>query len=299
MTSTLARAFLLSTVILAAASPAAAQGGLGAGLDDPSGRVPVQAHPPPFENAPPGAVPDAYRGDVPEPPSYGSPQTSLVDAQITDRLRMLDASWNVLGAQGLNYTNAVLSLIVGAAQVVIGGVFLEIGAPWDFIAPIFMVTGGVQVARTIVVAFILRPNPQPVALEYLGMRSGTREERLARLRFGEEQLERLADQSATLRYVDSGINVAGAGALVAAYFAMRDSSGLGDFDPVELIFFIGPAISLVMAVINLFTPSNAERRWDAYRQMRERTGGDLVELAPAITVDPVNGGGWAGLNGRF
>lgn len=298
MTSTLARALLLVTSLLLVASPAAAQRGLGTGLDDPSGRTPVQAHPAPFENAPPAdAVPDAYRGDVPEPPSYGAPQVSLVDAQINDRLRMLDASWNVLGAQGLNYTNSVLSLIVGAAQVVIGGVFLEVGPPWDFIAPIFMVTGGVQVARTIVVDFILRPNPQPVGLEYMAMSSGTRQERLARLRFGEEQLERLADQSATLRYVDSGINVAGAGALVAAYFAMRPSGT--DFDPVELIFFVGPAISLVMAVINLFTPSNAERRWDAYRQMRERTGGDLVELTPALTIDPVNGGGWAGLNGRF
>ncbi len=299
MTWTLPRALLLlASFSLVAASPAAAQGGLGGWLDDPSGRAPTQPRNRPGEEVPPiGAVPDTYQGEVPEPPSYGSPQVSVVDAQLNDRLRMLDASWNVLGAQGLNYTNSVLSLIVGAAQVVIGGVFLEVGPPWDFIAPIFMVTGGVQVARTIVVDFILRPNPQPVALEYMAMSSGTRDERLARLRFGEEQLERLADQSATLRYVDSGINVAGAGALVAAYFAMRP--GGTDFDPVELIFFIGPAISLVMAVINLFTPSNAERRWDAYRQMRERTGGDLVELSPALTVDPVNGGGWAGLNGRF
>ncbi len=292
---TLARALLFASSLLPFASPAFAQD-LGGRLDDPTGRAPVRAQPAPFEELPAEGVPDAYQGDVPEPPTYGAPRLTGRDAQIDDRLRMLDASWNVLGAQGLNYTNSVLSLIVGAAQVVVGGVFLEVGPPWDFIAPIFMVTGGVQVARTIVVDFILRPNPQPIALEYMAMASGTREQRLARLRFGEEQLERLADQSATLRYVDSGINIAGAGALVAAYFGIRPSGT--DFDPIELIFFIGPAISLVMAVVNLFSRSNAEQRWDAYRQMRERLGGDLVEVSPAISIDP-NGGGWAGLNGRF
>lgn len=291
---TLARALLFASSLLAFARPALAQD-LGGRLDDPTGRAPVRAQPAPFEELPAEGVPDAYQGDVPEPPTYGSPRLSGRDAQIDDRLRMLDASWNVLGAQGLNYTNSVLGLIIGAAQVVVGGVFLEVGPPYDFIAPIFMVTGGVQVARTIIVDFILRPNPQPIALEYMAMASGTREQRLARLRFGEEQLERLADQSATLRYVDSGINIAGAGALVAAYFGIRPSGT--DFDPVELIFFIGPAISLVMAVVNLFSRSNAEQRWDAYRQMRERLGGDLVEVSPAIAIDP--NGGWAGLNGRF
>ncbi|MCB9596416.1 MAG: hypothetical protein H6719_27080 [Sandaracinaceae bacterium] len=294
MTSTLVRALSIAALVSTIASPAAAQGGLGGRLDDPTGRQPVRRHEEPIEGVL-MRVPDAYGDDVPEPPSYGAPVRSRTDAQLDDRLRVLDASWNVLGAQGLNYTNSVLSLIIGGAQVVVGGVFLEIGPPWDFIAPIFMVTGGVQVARTIIVDFILRPNPQPIALEYLGMASGTRQERLARLRYGEEQLESLATASATLRYVDSGLNVAGAGALVAAYFGMRDDRR--DFDPVELIFFVGPAISLVMAVINLFTPSNAERRWDAYREMRERMGGDLVEVSPAISVDPH--GGWAGLNGRF
>ena len=291
----MARATALACLLLGTSAPALAQTNLGSRLDDPSGRTPVRAHETPFEDAP-RAAPPTYGSDVPEPPSYGSPAVSVGDSHLADRLRVLDASWGVLGAQGLNYTNSVLSLIVGAAQVVIGGVMLEVGPPWDSVAPIFMVTGGVQVARTIIVDFILRPNPQPIAFQYAGMPNGTRAQRLARLRYGEEQLQSLAEQSAVLRYVDSGINVAGAGALVGAYFGLRPSGR--DFDPIELIFFIGPAVSLVIAVINLFTPSNAERRWDAYSQMRERMGGDLVEITPMIQVDP-RGGGLAGLNGRF
>jgi len=296
-----ARASTLVCLLLLASTPASAQTGLGDRLDDPTGRTPVAAHPPPPRETPPnyGSQPDGsdeFRNGVPQPPGYGSPDLSVNDAHLTDRLRALDATWSVLGAQGVNYTNSVLSLVLGAAQVVIGGVLLEVGGSFELFAPIFMVTGGVQVARTVVVDFILRPNPQPIGLQYMGMASGTREQQLARLRYGEAQLESLAEQSEVLRYVDSGINIAGAGALVGAYFAVRDSSR--DFDPIELIFFIGPGVGAVIAVINLFSLSNAERRWDAYREMRERMGGDLVEITPILQIDP-RGGGFAGLQGRF
>lgn len=313
-----ASSLALAGLFFAFAAPASAQSGIGSQLDDPTGRAPVRTHAPPFNDdgslsrrpartvSPDdsaerpglrGSVTDLDATEVPSPPGYGAPPVTVSggNGHLADRLRALDASWAVLGAQGTNYTNSVLSLIVGAAQVVLGGVFLEVGPPYDLIAPILMVTGGVQVARTIVVDFILRPNPQPIAIQYASMPNGTRPQRLARLRYGEAQLESLAEASATLRYVDSGINIAGAAALVGAYFGIRPNM---DFDPIELIFFIGPAISLVIAVINLFTPSNAERRWDAYRQLRERTGGDRVEITPVLGVDP-NGGGFGGLQGRF
>jgi len=302
-------AAMLAALATLATPIASAQSGLGSSLDDPTGREPVRQRPQPdAQTRPPPpsgdrVPPDYENADIPPAPggSYGvtTSDGGGGDSRIADRLRALDASWAVLGSQGLNYTSAVLSLILGAAQVVIGGVLLEVGGGFELFAPIFMTMGGIQVARAIVVDFILRPNPQPIAIRYASMPGGTREQRLARLRYGEEQLEALAEQSAILRYVDSGINIVGAGVLVAAYFAIREETGVGDFQPYELLFFIGPAVSLVVALINLFTPSNAERRWDAYRQMRERTGGDLaIELTPIIGVDP-QGGGFAGVGGRF
>lgn len=217
---------------------------------------------------------------------------------IANRLRALDATWATLGAQGPNYANSVISLILGAGEIVVGGVLLEVGGGWEIMAPFFFVTGGVTVVRTILIDFVLRPNPQSVAIEYSMMPSGSRAQQLARLRYGESQLQSIAEQSAILRYVDSGINILGAGALVGAYLAIRNDSL--DFQPIELIFFIGPAISTLIAVINLFSPSNAERRWDAYREMRDRQGGDLasIELTPIVAVDP-SGGALAGLGGRF
>ena len=288
-----------------AAPTASAQTGLGSGLDDPTGREPVREHAEPFEGqatVPREAPPDYEGAAIPPAPGAGYGETSSgdpVDSRLADRMRALDASWAVLGSQGLNYTSAVLSLVLGAAQVVIGGVLLEVGGGFELFAPVFMTMGAIQVARAIIVDFILRPNPQPIAIQYASMPGGTRAQRLARLHYGEEQLEALAEQSAIIRYVDSGINLVGAGIIVGAYFAIREDSIGGDFQPYELLFFIGPAVSVVVSLINLFTPSNAERRWDAYRQMRERTGGDLaIELTPSIGIDP-NGGAFAGLTGRF
>ncbi len=289
-----ARASALASLFLLAPTLASAQRGLGDQLDDPTGRAPVEAHPAPFEESPPAN----YAADgIPEPPGYGSLSLSGDQDHVARRLRALDATWSVLGAQGVSYTNSVLSLILGAAQVVIGGVLYEVGGSFELFAPIFIVTGGVQVARTIIVDFILRPNPQPIGLEYLSMPGATEDQRLARLRYGEAQLEALAERSAIIRYVDSGINLAGAVGLVAAYFGIRPSGV--DFDPVELIFFIGPAVSTVIAVMNLFGQSSAERRWEAYQEMRERMGDDShVEITPTLQIDP-RGGGLAGLQGRF
>lgn len=305
--STLSLAAMLVVLASLAAPTASAQSGLGSNLDDPTGREPARPRARPEQTQTPPArsgeqAPAGYEdADIPPAPgaSYGVTTSDGDDSRLADRMRALDASWAVLGSQGLNYTSAVLSLVLGAAQVVIGGVLLEVGGGFDLFAPVFITMGSIQVARAIVVDFILRPNPQPTAIRYASMPGGTRAQRLARLRYGEEQLESLAEQSAIIRYVDSGITLAGAAVLVGAYFAIREDSIGGDFQPYELLFFIGPAVSVVVSLINLFTPSNAERRWDAYRQMRERTGGDLaVELTPTIGIDP-NGGAFAGVTGRF
>jgi len=285
-------------LVLAAASPVEAQG-LGGRLDDPTGRAPTQRHVDPFSS-------DASSGGaVPAPPSYdgddsdeASDGSGVAQHHLADRLRALDATWASLGALGVNYTNSVLGLVLGAGQVVIGGVLLEVGGGWEVMAPFFFVTGGVQIVRTILVDFVLRPNPQPIAIEYATMRAGTHAQQLARVRFGEEQLASIAEQSMILRFVDSGINVAGAAALVGAYLGLRNGSA--PFEPVELIFFIGPAISTVVAVINLFNPTSAERRWDAYREMRDRQEREVatLDVEPVLTADP-RGGGYVGLRGTF
>lgn len=283
-------------LVLATGTPAQAQAGLGANLDDPTGRAPIRTQRSPF-------VGDS----VPAPPSYGGGDEAIDDSGIArfhliDRLRALDATWATLGMKGTSYTNSVFSLVAGASLIVIGGVLLEVDSSagttdYEIIAPMLLVMGGVSIARTIIVDFVLRPNPQPIAIEYARMPSGTRAQQLARLRYGEEQLEAIAERSMILRFVDSGINIASVAALIGMYLEIR---GDRDFEAIEAIFFIGPAISTVIAVINLFSPSSAEQRWDAYREMREHRGGDIasVHVEPVLSADP-RGGGYLGLRGSF
>lgn len=289
-------------VLLASAwsAPALAQTGAASQLADPRG---PSTQEPRFDADFGSGSADA---SVPAPPGYGIGRPSApgagYDPAIGMRLRALDMSWRLLGSRGVDYVNGILSLVVGSAQIVLGGVLVEDGT-YAQLAPILIGTGSVMVARAIIVDFILRPNPQPIALRYAAMPFATPEERLARVRFGEAELESLAEQSFILRMVDSGINIVGAAAMIGGYMALRDSSR--DFDAFELLFFLAPAISTIMAVINLFSPSDTERRWDAYRQMRDRqeeirtADRSSVQLYPGLAIDPRGTGGQATLTGVY
>ena len=281
---------------------ASAQRGLGAGLDDPSGSG---ARPHASEvRGPTNTGRSGARGNaVPEPPPgrysdlVGPVPTrgpSLVGPDLTLRLRALDSSWQALGAQGgPDYVGAILSMVGGGLEIGLGAILLELGPPADAMAPYFMVLGGVSIVRTIVVDFILRPNPQSTAIEFQHMSSGTRQETLARLHFGEQQLEALANQWLITRIVDASINIAGALAIIPAYLVPRNFTIV---DPLEAFIFIGPAIGLIGAIITLASSSSAEQRWDAYRQLRARLaehGGDDDGEAEAALEDlerPITGG---------
>jgi hypothetical protein len=214
------------------------------------------------------------------------------DVQL--RIRALESSWQTLGAQGgPDYVGAVLSMVGGGLEIGLGAILLDQGAPFDAMAPYFIVLGGVSILRTIVVDFVLRPNPQSTAIQFQHMPSGTRQETLARLRFGEQQLEALANQWMITRVVDASINIAGALAIIPAYLVPRNFTIV---NPLEAFIFIGPAIALIGAIITLASTSSAEQRWDAYRQLRDRLAehgsddGDaeaaLDELERPLTAGP-------------
>lgn len=232
-------------------------------LDDPTGRTPVRVRPsepapgPEYETA----WGSSYDADVPAPPDVAGPE----EAALQQRLRFLDASFSLLSAQGPNYTNGVISMILGGVTIVLGAVFLDQGPPWDLFAPFMIASGSVSILSTLLTDFILRPNPEPVSLRYLAMPTGTRAERLAKLDHGEQQLSGLAEQHLLLRVVDASLAMAGAGVSVGAYLALRDSSR--DFDPIELLFIAPAAITVIAAVIGLFSESGAERRWSAYQRL--------------------------------
>jgi hypothetical protein len=200
------------------------------------------------------------------------------DAELNDRLRALDTTWASLASGGgPNILNIVLSLAGGAAQVGFGIAFTQLPEPiWQSLAPYFIVLGTVAIVRTVVVDIIMRPDARTPALRYQHMPSITRANRLARLEYGERELDAIAEFSFISRLVDAGLNVVGAGASLIAYFAPRASTPGYMFDPIESFIFIGPAISLILAIVTLASPTEAEQRRDAYhrmrRTMRERSG---------------------------
>lgn len=262
---------------------------------------------------PPGArprLPDDYRAGADryeeEVDDDGPPRLDL-----DNRLRALDVTWATLGAQGgPDIANAILSILGGGIEIALGALFLEFNPDaGEAMAAFFITLGAATVVRTVLVEFILRPDPRGPALEYQHMPNGTRAQRLRRLEYGEQQLASLAERSFIMRMVDGGINVAAAIAVVPAYLLARGPA----FTELEALIFIGPAISLVTGIIRLASPTPAEQRWSAYQQMRQRMDerrergeeAELaipppsgVELTYGLSIDP-NGGAFATVGGLF
>lgn len=231
--------------------------------------------------------------------------------ELDNRLRALDVTWATLGSQGgPDIANAILSILGGGIEIALGALFLQFDPmAGPAMAPFFITLGAATVVRTIVVEFILRPDPRGPALEYQHMPNGTRAQRLRRLEYGEQQLAALAERSLIMRVVDGTLSIGAALAVVPIYLLARGPA----ITELEAFIFIGPAISLVTGIITLASPTAAEQRWSAYQQMRRRMDearergeeADLVlpppvgvELGYGLAFDP-NGGGMATITGTF
>ena len=120
------------------------------------------------------------------------------------------------------------------------------------------------------------------------------EEVAARVRFGEEELEALADSARLARILDAALNIATGAAFVPLYLGPNDF----DVDTFGAIVLVTAGVSVVTGAINLFTLTEAERRHDAYQAMKARLaarGQSSVRLRWGAGPH----GGMVGLHGRF
>ncbi|HJL20562.1 MAG TPA: hypothetical protein RMH99_33200 [Sandaracinaceae bacterium LLY-WYZ-13_1] len=303
----------LSLALLA--SPASAQRGAAGALDDPSGRAPGARSTPDADASGPAPSrsvttdPDyADAVEVPEPPGVpvvGGDDAGGVAPTVRERLRLLDSTWQVLAnTGGPAWFDGIAGIVGGGISIALGAILLELdpGGSGERLAPYLITLGSTAVVRAALVDLILPPNPRPTAIRYANMPDATPEQARERLAYGERELEALAEYSMILRILDGGLSIAGALAVVPAYLAPNDWT----ISELEALIFLGPALSLVFGIITLASPSPAERRWDAYREMRDREGEPRAEADPGITwhagfaIDPRNGGrGSATLTGRF
>lgn len=296
---------------------------------DPATRDPEPSRagdaPPPPPPPPPGTAP------IPEPPGLDRPATesryptgegaaarslartdngAAIPSRLATRIRVLDANLQALGARGGNrILDGVLSSLSGVLSIVLG---FYVEEPMD---TYLWVWGAAGIARG-VLDLSLSPNAQEPALVYSNMPMATLGDVEARLEYGERSLERIARRTRTMRIIDSSISIL-AGISVVPIFL-----GPNDFqvdDPLDYFILIGSGISVISGLISLATRSEAERRWNAYRSVRDRlaeeeAGGPISDedraeaLAPqtprglrfaGIGAAPVPGGGAASLTATF
>lgn len=304
-------------LFVAALAPGAAlaQGGAGVESEIPPPPPGSTTAPEPGEDTPPSSY------DVPPPPTEGRYPAAAtrasdgaiaetaaetegvrIPSRIATRLRVLDADLNVLSSRGSNgLVDGILSILSGGLSITLGFVINDDSpiATWLFLY------GGANVARGIL-NIALAPDPSEHAIQFSHMPMGTVGEVKARLRYGEESLESLADRSRLVRILDASINIASGAAIVPLYFSQKDEGDPLVSDAFDTIVLIAAGISVISGVISLLTRTEAERRWAAYEGLRDRLVRERRDqlrrrrTAPTVGAGPLpNGGGAVTVGAEF
>jgi hypothetical protein len=282
------------------------------------------------------AVPDAppAYGDVsiPTPPPgsvggvYAAPRSAVtadspdvhIGTTVATRLRALDADLQILAMRGGgSFLDGILMLVQSAATVT-WGVLRDMNAsPPGSVsyAAIYLYTyAGASAARAIL-SFAMMTNPSAPAIRYSHMPMGSMGEVRERLRYGELQLDGLADQARIGRILDGSINLAVGLAVLPAYL-IPNSFEVRDLSDWFVIVLAG--VSTVMGVVTLVSTTEAERRQSAYHELRDRVlatpegmseedaleseaatsaQSSSVSVAPILSLSPT--GGFAGATVTF
>lgn len=275
-------------------------------------------------------TPPAYAEvSVPTPPPasgvYAAPRGTVVadspdvhiGTSIATRLRALDADLQILAARGGGSILDGVLMLVQSAATVTWAVLRDMNAsPPGSIsyAAIYLYTYAGAAATRAILSFAFMTNPSAPAIRYSHMPMGSTAEVRERLRYGELQLDGLADQARIGRILDGSVNLAAGLAVLPAYlipnnFEVRD---LSDWFVIVLA-----GISSVMGVVTLVSTTEAERRQAAYHELRDRilstpegmseedaldseaaaSAHSDVSVAPILSLSPT--GGFAGATLTF
>lgn len=222
---------------------------------------------------PPGVSPDGirYPGVEPRQRALESASAVRIPSGIATRLRALDSDFQVLSLRGGNVVGGVISMLAGGLAIALGIVGdVSYGSFGTGMSPYLYVYGGSGLARG-VLELALMPNASGPAITFAHMPMTTMEEVEERLHYGETELASLAERSLISRVLDGSLSIATGLAIIPLMFA---SSGYDPFAaanlPFAIIGFATAAISTVTGIITLASSSEAERRWSAYEELRDR-----------------------------
>jgi hypothetical protein len=233
----------------------------------------------------PAAAPSAYEEvAVPPPPASTGPggvryprdhsplrervahESGLrIPSGIATRLRALDSDFQVLAVRGgSGIVDGILSILAGGLSITMG--FL-IGDYSTGMSPYLYVYGGANALRGLL-DIVLVTNPSGPAIAFAHMPMTTMEEVQQRLEFGERELAGLADRARLARILDGSINVAAGLTFFPMFLGIN--GGFPVDSTIAWFVMVGAAVSAISGVITLLSTSEAERRWSAYEELRDR-----------------------------
>lgn len=249
---------------------------------DELGAPPPYAHavPPGYAVAPPL---DAYDGALHLP------------LDVAARMRAIDRDLMAVGARGsTNIIDGIISAASGAALISLALYFdlVDTATSAGNLATFLYVSGAGLLARSAVELFV-EPNPVEPAVHYAHLPMRSRAEADLRLRYGEGALANLASRYSASRVIESVISITSAVGLCFAYYLPQ--GGFVSSNPFSWIVAITAGISVVTGFATLLTRSDAERRWEAYRELRDHLAATPIQAG----VVPVPGGAAATVFGHF
>ncbi len=187
-------------------------------------------------------------------------------ADVSTRLRALDGSLRVLGQRGRSPVDGIMSIVSGSLSIAFGAISASDFAGYS--SPpsgYFYLWGSAAIAQGIL-SLTLTPDATELSIRYGHLPMTTPTEVASRLQYGEDSLEYLAQRFRMLRMLDASISVA-TGLLVLPVYLGPNNFRVNSF--LDYFVLVGASVSIISGIIGFAQRSEAERRWKAYKQLRE------------------------------
>ena len=162
-------------------------------------------------------------------------------------------------------------MLAGGLSVALGIVNdVTLGSFGAGMSPYLYVYGGSGLVRG-VLELALMTNASGPAITFAHMPMTTMDEVQARLDYGERELSTLAERAMISRILDGSLSIATGLAIIPIMFVGNDGDPFGPANlPFAIIAIATASISTISGVITLIQTTEAERRWSAYQELRDR-----------------------------
>lgn len=214
------------------------------------------------------------------------PQRLSLPPRIEEREHTLHVDLSALRAGSEQHVvNGAIQTAIGAAFVTTG-VFLR----GEFARSLMLVLGAGTLARGLV-QLLLVEDATPAARSYAALPMFTAEQVRERIRFGEQSLSRLALAGRRTRIVDGVVTMSVASSYVPLLWGFQrredPSYRFGD-SATDYVGITLSTINFVTGLVTALVRSDAERRYDRYRELRARferlAPQELEQLAGAFSL---------------